>query len=142
MGRGSYPLPPRLGFAPPWGRGGRRAVVCGARPSSAESLHSQSGPAAERHRGDRGSSSRKWLREPVKGLLGREGVRGEYDPATQTRGASPSCPARLHQGVLPPGCSRAARRGAVLQGQPGACQAPDPETPAGWRVSESASVGV
>lgn len=42
---------PRLGDAGDAGR----SVVCGARPSSAKSLHSQSGPAAERHRGNRGS---------------------------------------------------------------------------------------
>lgn len=42
---------PRLGDA----GDARRSVVCGARPSSAKSLYSRSGPAAERHRGDRGS---------------------------------------------------------------------------------------
>lgn len=80
----------------------------------------------------------------MQGLLGREGVGGDYDPVTRTRGTSPSCPARLHQGVLQQGCSRAApRREAQYWGAAPRLPGTRPGDPGGLEsVGLAASAGV
>lgn len=103
---------PRLGFAPPWGRGDAKQPSATPGPPAPTV-----GPPAERQAAGLVKESSS---EPVKGLLRRGALGGEPDPSDTGWGTSLGCPGRRHQG--------APAAGPGAQAQPGKARSPSAET--------------